>query len=63
LREATQGLAHRRGPRPWGGNFDAGFIVDQDDMTVIAKQLHRLMAHGVLEHRRNGHALTTLGLV
>lgn len=34
-----------------GMGFFAGFIVDQSDMTVIAKQLHQLMAHGLLDQQ------------
>lgn len=41
-----------------GMGFYAGFIVDQNDMTVIAKQLHDLMAHGLLDQQENGRALT-----
>jgi AcrR family transcriptional regulator len=38
--------------------FYAGFIGDQNDMAMIAKQLYRLIAHGLLDRQRNGHALT-----
>jgi AcrR family transcriptional regulator len=38
--------------------FHAGFIGDQNDLTEIAKQLYRLMAHGLPDRQRNGHALT-----
>jgi hypothetical protein len=38
-----------------GTGFFAGFIVDHNDMAVIAKQLHRLMAHGMLDQRQPGH--------
>ncbi|HYZ67960.1 MAG TPA: hypothetical protein VE666_09195 [Mycobacterium sp.] len=38
--------------------FYAGFIVDQPDMAVIAKQLRRLIAHGLLNRQHNGRALT-----
>jgi AcrR family transcriptional regulator len=41
-----------------GMGFYAGFLVGQKDMTVIAKQLHRLMAHGLLDRRQNGAWLT-----
>jgi hypothetical protein len=41
-----------------GMGFYAGFIVDHNDMAVIAKQLHRLMAHGLLGPQQNGRALT-----
>jgi Sec-independent protein secretion pathway component TatC len=39
------------------GSF-AGFIVDRNDMPVIAKQLHRLMAHGLLDHQQTTLSLT-----
>ena len=41
-----------------GMGFYAGFIVDQNDMTVIAKQLHQLMTHGLLNQQENSRALT-----
>lgn len=41
-----------------GMGFYAGFIVDQNDMVVIAKQLHGLMAHGLLDQQEHGRALT-----
>jgi hypothetical protein len=41
-----------------GMGFYAGFIVDQNDMAMIAKQLHGLMAHGLLDQQENGRALT-----
>jgi AcrR family transcriptional regulator len=41
-----------------GMGFYAGFIVDRNDMPVIAKQLHRLLAHGLLDPQQNGRALT-----
>jgi AcrR family transcriptional regulator len=40
-----------------GMGFYAGFIVDRNEMAVIAKQLHRLMAHGLLDQQRNGRPL------
>jgi hypothetical protein len=43
--------------------FYAGFIVDQDDMTVIAKQLYRLIAHGLLDRQPNGYAFTMAPVV
>jgi AcrR family transcriptional regulator len=43
--------------------FYAGFIVDQHDPTVIAKQLYRLIAHGLLDRQRNGHPLTMAPVV
>ena len=41
-----------------GMGFYAGFIVDQNDMSMIAKQLHSLLAHGLLDQRQTGRALT-----
>jgi hypothetical protein len=38
--------------------FYAGFIADQNDMTEIAEQLYRLVAHGLLDRQRSGHSLT-----
>jgi len=38
--------------------FYAGFIVDQNDMTVISKQLRQLMTHGLLNQQENSRALT-----
>jgi AcrR family transcriptional regulator len=40
-----------------GMGFYAGFIVDQNDMPVVAKQLSRLMTHGLLGHQ-NGRPLS-----
>lgn len=40
-----------------GMGFFAGFIVDQKDMSVIAKQLHQLMAHGLLDSPQTGPSL------
>jgi hypothetical protein len=37
--------------------FYAGFIVDRNDMAMIAKQLHHVMAHGLLDPHRNGRPL------
>jgi hypothetical protein len=37
-----------------GMGFYAGFIVDSNNMSVIAKQLHLLMTHGLLDRRQNG---------
>jgi hypothetical protein len=42
----------------WGMGFYAGFIVDENDMAVIAKQLHQLMTHGLLDQQENARALT-----
>jgi hypothetical protein len=36
----------------------AGFIADSNDMPVIAKQLHQLMTHGLLDRRQTGPPLT-----
>ena len=41
-----------------GMGFYAGFIVDQNDMSMIAKQLHRLLANGLLDRQQTGRALT-----
>ena len=41
-----------------GMGFYAGFIVDQNDMAVIAKQLHRLMTRGLLNQQQNGKTLS-----
>jgi AcrR family transcriptional regulator len=41
-----------------GIGFYAGFIVDHNDIGMIAKQLHNLMAHGLLNQQQNGRALT-----
>lgn len=41
-----------------GMAFFAGFILDRKDVTVIAKQLHQLMARGLLDHRKSGPPLT-----
>jgi AcrR family transcriptional regulator len=41
-----------------GMGFYAGFIVDSNNMSVIAKQLHRLMTHGLLDRRQTGPSLT-----
>jgi hypothetical protein len=41
-----------------GMGFYAGFIVDSNNMSVIAKQLHRLMTHGLLDRRQTGPPLT-----
>ena len=38
--------------------FYAGFIVDSNNMAVIAKQLHQLMTHGLLDRRQTGPPLT-----
>jgi len=40
-----------------GMGFYAGFIVDQNDTPAVAKQLHRLMTHGLLDHH-NGRPLS-----
>jgi AcrR family transcriptional regulator len=41
-----------------GMGFYAAFIIGDNDMTVIAKQLHHLMTRGMLDHRHNGPVLT-----
>jgi AcrR family transcriptional regulator len=41
-----------------GMGFFAGFIADRNDMTVIAKQLHQLMTHGLLDQPQAGPSLT-----
>jgi AcrR family transcriptional regulator len=41
-----------------GMGFYAGFIVDSNNMPVIAKQLHQLMTHGLLGRRQTGPPLT-----
>jgi AcrR family transcriptional regulator len=40
-----------------GMGFYAGFIADEKDMSVIAKQLHQMMAHGLLDSQRTGPSL------
>jgi AcrR family transcriptional regulator len=40
-----------------GMGFFAGFIADQKDMSVIAKQLHQMMAHGLLDSQQTGPSL------
>jgi AcrR family transcriptional regulator len=41
-----------------GMGFYAGFIVDNNNMAVIAKQLHRLMTQGLLNKQQNGRTLS-----
>jgi AcrR family transcriptional regulator len=41
-----------------GMGFYAGFIVDSNNMAVIAKQLHRMMTHGLLDSRQTAQPLT-----
>jgi hypothetical protein len=41
-----------------GMGFYAGFIVERNDIAAIAKQLHALMAHGLLDQHRNGRPHT-----
>ncbi len=41
-----------------GMGFYAGFIVDANNMPVIAKQLHQLMTHGLLDRQQAGPPLT-----
>jgi hypothetical protein len=38
--------------------FYAGFIVDSNNMPVIAKQLHWVMTDGLLGRRQTGPSLT-----
>jgi AcrR family transcriptional regulator len=40
-----------------GMGFFAGFISDQNDMPMIAKQLHQLMTHGLLDRQQGGPSL------
>jgi hypothetical protein len=40
-----------------GMGFFAGYIVDQNNMPVIAKQLHQLFVHGLLDDRKTESAL------
>jgi hypothetical protein len=37
-----------------GMGFYAGFIVDQKNVAMIAKQLHRLLTQGLLDQQQNG---------
>ena len=41
-----------------GMGFYAGFIVDHNDMPVIAKQLHRLITKGLLDQQQDGRKLS-----
>ena len=41
-----------------GMGFYAGFIVDENNMPMIARQLHQLMTYGLLDHQPNGRALS-----
>ena len=41
-----------------GMGFYAGFIFDQKNVAVIAKQLHGLMTRGLLDQQQNGRPLT-----
>jgi AcrR family transcriptional regulator len=41
-----------------GMGFYAGFIVDSNNMAVIAKQLHHMMTRGLLDGRQTGPPLT-----
>jgi hypothetical protein len=40
-----------------GMGFYAGFIVDSNNMPVVAKQLRQLMTHGLLDRRQTGPSL------
>jgi len=45
----------------WEMGFYAGFIVDSNNMAVIAKQLHHLMTHGLLDGSpKRGQPLTII---
>jgi AcrR family transcriptional regulator len=41
-----------------GMGFFAGFISDENDLPMIAKQLHQLMTRGLLDQQRSGPSLT-----
>jgi AcrR family transcriptional regulator len=41
-----------------GMGFFAGFISDQNDLPMIAKQLHQLMTRGLLDQQQAGPSLT-----
>ena len=41
-----------------GNGFYAGFIVDSNNMPVVAKPLRELMTHGLLDRRQTGPQLT-----
>jgi AcrR family transcriptional regulator len=41
-----------------GMGFYAGFIIDQNNMAEIAKQLHRLMTQGLLDRQQNGRTVS-----
>jgi hypothetical protein len=41
-----------------GMGFYAGFIVDSNNMAMIAKQLHHMMTRGLLDGRQTGPPLT-----
>jgi hypothetical protein len=41
-----------------GMGFYSGFIVDSNNMAVIAKQLHHMMTRGLLDDRQSGPPLT-----
>jgi hypothetical protein len=40
-----------------GMGFYAAYIVDQNGMSVIAKQVHQLMVHGLLDRCQNASPL------
>jgi AcrR family transcriptional regulator len=41
-----------------GMGFYAGFIADENDLPMVAKQLHRLITRGLLAHHENGRPLS-----
>jgi AcrR family transcriptional regulator len=51
-------VVHMLLPMFMGMGFFAGFIVDRNDMPVIAKQLHHLMADGLLDQQQTPPSLT-----
>ena len=42
----------------WGIGFYAGFVDVENNMTAIAKQLHRLLGHGLLDGPASCRSLT-----
>jgi AcrR family transcriptional regulator len=40
-----------------GMGFYAGFVVDQNNIAMIAKQLHGMMVHGLLDQQQHGRSL------
>ncbi|MFG1933702.1 TetR/AcrR family transcriptional regulator [Mycobacterium sp. NPDC048908] len=41
-----------------GMGFYAGYIADQNHLPMVAKQLHRLITRGLLDHQTNGRQLS-----